>query len=151
MTRQPDKPRVLFLCTGNSCRSQMAEAFLRHEAGDRFTACSAGLDPQPVNPLTLQVLAEAGLSIDGLRSKSTNEFLGRVAIHYAIFVCDKAQQACPRIYPFALQSLYWPFEDPAAAQGTPAERLAKFRAVREQIHHQIKHWLATLAQPHSAR
>jgi arsenate reductase len=151
MTLKSDKPRVLFLCTGNSCRSQIAEAYLRHDAGDRFEACSAGLEPKPVNPLTLQVLEEAGISTDGLRSKSTTEFLGRVAIHYAIFVCDKAQQSCPRIYPFALQSLYWPFEDPAAFQGTPESKLAKFREVRDQIHDQIKIWLAAMALPSSSR
>ncbi len=146
-----DKPRVLFLCTGNSCRSQMAEAILRHEAGDRFEPCSAGLEPKPVNPLTLQVLEEAGIDTAGLRSKSTSEFLGRVSIHYAIFVCDKAQQSCPRIYPFALQSLYWPFEDPAAFQGSSMQQVAKFRAVRDQIRTQIQTWLAGLAPAKAVR
>jgi arsenate reductase (thioredoxin) len=151
VTANSENPRVLFLCTGNSCRSQMAEAYLRHEAGDRFEACSAGLEPKPVNPLTLQVLEEAGISTEGLRSKSTTEFLGRVSIRYAIFVCDKAQQSCPRIYPFALQCLYWPFDDPAAFEGTPEARLAKFREVRDQIHDQITLWLAAMDPPHSSR
>jgi arsenate reductase (thioredoxin) len=150
MTTEPSKPRVLFLCTGNSCRSQMAEAFLRHEAGDRFEACSAGMEPKPINPLTLQVLKEVGISTEGLRSKAATEFLGRASIHHAIIVCDKAQNACPHLYPFALQSLYWPFEDPAAFQGTPEETLAKFRGLRDQIHDQIKRWLAVMALPGSS-
>ena len=136
------KLKVLFLCTGNSCRSQMAEAILRHEAGDRFEACSAGLEPQPIDPLTIRVLEEAGISTKGLRSKGITEFLARVTINYVIFVCDKAHKACPRIYPFTLLNLYWPFEDPALFQGTPEQRLAKFREVRDQIHAQIKQWLS---------
>ena len=145
------KQIVLFLCSGNSCRSQMAEAFLRHEAGDRFEAASAGLEPKPIHPLTLQVLQEAGISTKGLHSKGLEEFLGHVATNYVIFVCDKAHQACPRIYPFALQSLYWPFEDPAAFQGTPEEQLARFRAVRDQIHDQINRWRAAGDQSNSER
>ena len=122
----------------------MAEALLRHAAGDRFQACSAGLEPKPINPLTLRVLEEAGVATDGLRSKDASEFLGRVSVHCAIFVCDKAQQSCPRIYPFALQSLYWPFEDPAAFHGSTEEKLAKFREVRDQIDHQIHVWLRAM-------
>lgn len=109
MSESQSKPRVLFLCTGNSCRSQMAEALLRHEAGDLFEACSAGLEPKSVHPMTLQVLKEAGISADGLYAKGTSEFLGKRSIRHAIIVCDKAQQSCPRIYPFANNTLYWPF------------------------------------------
>lgn len=146
-----DKPKVLFLCTGNSCRSQMAEALLRHHAGERFEACSAGTEPKSIHPLTLEVLQEVGVDTTGLRSKPTTEFLGRVSIHHAIFVCDKAQQACPRIYPFALHSLYWPFDDPADFEGTPEGRLERFRVVRDQIRAQIQTWLAGMALPGSSR
>jgi len=139
-----DKPRVLFLCTGNSCRSQMAEALLRHEAGGNFEVLSAGLEPKSVHPLTLQVLREAGVSTDGLYAKGTDMFLGKLAIRYAVVVCDKAQQSCPRIYPFANHMLYWPFEDPAAAGGTEEQKLAKFREVRDQINTKIKSWMNTV-------
>jgi arsenate reductase len=97
-----------------------------------------------VNPLTLRVLEEKGLDTSGLTSKSTMELLGRTRVHYAIIVCDKAQQSCPRIQPFAGQTLYWPFPDPAAATGSEAERLAIFREVRDEIEAKIAEWLATV-------
>lgn len=138
-----EKARVLFLCTGNSARSQMAEALLRKHAGDRFDACSAGLRPkEQVHPLTLRVLNEVGLDTDALCAKGVDNYLGKVPIRYAIVVCEKAQESCPRIYPFALQTLYWPFEDPAAAGGSEEERLEKFREVRDQIEEKLSHWLA---------
>lgn len=145
MSDSQTKPRVLFLCTGNSCRSQMAEALLRYEAGGLWDACSAGLEPKSVHPMTLQVLEEAGVSTDGLYAKGTSEFLGKKSIRYAIVVCDKAQQSCPRIYPFAHNMLYWPFEDPALAEGSDEHKLARFRAVRDHIHQKIKEWIRTLS------
>jgi arsenate reductase (thioredoxin) len=141
------KPVVLFLCTGNSCRSQMAEALLRHHAGDRFEACSAGLDPKPIHPMTLRVLNEIGVNTEGLRPKSASLFLGKVSVNHAVFVCEKAQDKCPRVYPFALESLYWPFEDPAPFEGTEEEVAAKFRQVRDQIDTRIRLWLAAHASP----
>lgn len=135
---------VLFLCTGNSARSQVAEALLRHHAGDQFDVFSAGLKPRPIHPLTLQVLAEAGLETVGLRSKDVQEFLGKMVVHHAIVVCAKAQQSCPHIYPFALECLFWPFEDPAAFDGSPEEKLAKFREVRDLIDDQIHVWLRSM-------
>ncbi len=135
--------RVLFVCTGNSARSIMGEALLRHLASDRFEAFSAGMEPKGVNPLTLQVLHERGIDTTGLTSKDTMEFLGQARVHYAIVVCDKAQQSCPRIQPFALHTLYWPFPDPAAATGTEEERLEVFRAVLLQIEATLEEWLAT--------
>ena len=137
-------PVVLFLCTGNSARSQMAEAVLRTRAGGRFQAASAGLEPKGVHPMTLRVLAEAGIDTRGLRSKHSSEFLGKVAVRCAIIVCEKANQHCPRIYPFAAQTLYWPFDDPAAADGTEQERLEVFRDVRDQIAARIDQWLADI-------
>lgn len=135
-------PLVLFLCSGNSARSQMAEAFLRKHAGDRFEVHSAGLDPVGIHPLTIQVMAEVGINMEGHRSKSVGEYLGKIAAHFVIFVCQQAEKSCPRIWPFALQSICWPFDDPAAYEGDEETRLQKFRDVRDQIEHQIKDWLA---------
>ncbi len=129
-----NKAGVLFLCTHNSARSQMAEALLREHAGDRFEAYSAGLEPTEVHPLTLHVLGEVGIETASLRAKSTRSFLGKVSIRYPIIVCSKAAEACPRIYPFALQTLYWPFEDPAAFQGSPREQLKIFRERGANVH-----------------
>ena len=120
----------------------MAETLLRKHAGNCFEACSAGLTPTQVNPLTIRVLEEVGIDTSTLYAKGTNEFLGKVAIRYAIVVCDKAQQSCPRLYPFALNNLYWPFEDPAIFQGSQQEKLEKFREVRDQIEEKLFHWLA---------
>lgn len=136
--------RVLFVCTGNSARSIMAEALLRHHAGDRFDVHSAGMEPKGVSPLTLRVLEEAGVDTAGLKSKNTMEFLGRVRVHHAVIVCDKAQQSCPRIQPFAGKTHYWPFPDPAAATGTEEQRLEVFREVRDQIDARIRAWLADI-------
>ena len=132
---------VLFLCTGNSARSQMAETLLRRHAGDRFDAFSAGLEPRAIHPLTLQVLAEIGIDTGGLRSKDVHEFLGKMVVHHAIVVCAKAQQKCPHVYPFALECIFWPFEDPAAFEGTDEQKLEKFREVRDQIDERIQTWI----------
>jgi len=138
------KPVVLFLCTGNSARSQMAEAFLRRYAGDLFDVQSAGLEPKPINPLTVEAMKEIGVDISQQRSKDTAEFLGKVSVRYAIFVCANAEANCPRLWPFTGNRLYWPFEDPAAATGTYEERLQVFRDVRNQIDARIIAWLAEL-------
>lgn len=142
-----DRERVLFLCTANSARSQMAEALLRRRAGDRFEVLSAGLSPREIHPLTIRVLEEIGLDTGALRAKGIDEFLGKVAINHAVVVCEKAQASCPRLYPFAMQTLYWPFEDPAAFEGSEDARLRKFREVRDQIDGRIGNWLATLPSP----
>lgn len=144
MSQVESKPLVLFLCTGNSARSQMAEAILRDRAGDRFDAASAGVTPKGVHPLTIRVLSEAGLATAGLRSKPSSEFLGKVLVGWAIIVCEQANASCPSIYPFAGKTLYWPFEDPAAFEGGESEKLAKFRSVRDAIARQIDSWLAEL-------
>lgn len=144
MTETDTTLRVLFLCTQNAARSQMAEAFLRHYAADRFEVLSAGLAPTQVHPLTRQVLTETGLDPSGLRAKGLNDFLGKVRIHYAIIVCDQAEEECPSLYPFELQTLYWPFDDPTQAAGSTAEQLHIFRAVRDRIAHRVRAWLCTL-------
>jgi arsenate reductase len=133
---------VLFLCSGNSARSQMAEALLRKHAGQGYEVHSAGTDPQGINPLTVQVMTEAGVNMDGHRSKSLDEYLGKVRIHYAITVCENAEKSCPSVWPFCQERLFWPFEDPAACEGSDEERLQKFRQVRDQIEAKIKQWVA---------
>ena len=144
MTETDTTPRVLFLCMHNAARSQMAEAFLHHYAGDRFEVLSAGLVPTQVHPLTRQVLTETGLDPSRLRAKGLKDVLGRVRIHYAIIVCDQAEEDCPHLYPFAFQTLYWPFDDPAQAEGSKEERLRIFRAVRDQIAYRVRAWLFAL-------
>lgn len=139
------KPRVLFLCTGNSARSQMAEAFLRKYAGDRFEVHSAGLEPSALNPLTVKVMEEAGIDMSGHFAKPLTTYLGKTHFAYLITVCSRADEKCP-IFPGMGQRLHWPFEDPAAATGTEAERLAVFREVREEIEQKVKEWAAGFSQ-----
>jgi len=133
------KPRVLFLCTGNSARSQMAEALLRHLGGNRFEAHSAGLDPKGMNPLTVEALAEIGLDTKGQSSKSLQIYLGHHFDH-VITVCDHANEKCPA-WPGKTQRHHWSFEDPAAATGTHEEQLNVFRKIRDKISARIKAWL----------
>jgi arsenate reductase len=142
------KPRVLFLCTGNSARSQMAEAFLRKYAGDRFGVHSAGLEPKGIHPYTRKVLEEIGLDISDQHSKGLKKFLGNVRIAYLITVCDSAEKKCP-ILPGVSFRLFWPFDDPAALEGTEDEKLSKFREVRDQIDERIKSWLKEMGIPAS--
>ncbi len=136
------KPLVLFLCTGNSARSQMAEAFLRRQAGDRFEVQSAGTDPKGLNPLTVRVMSEMGYDLSGHRSKHVQEYLGKRPIDCLITVCAEADKNCPIGLGSVSRRLAWRFDDPAAAAGTEEERLAKFREVRDHIHARIKSWLA---------
>ena len=138
------KPSILFLCTHNAARSQMAEALLRKHGGERFDVVSAGLEPTEVHPLTVRALNEIGVNAQEQRAKGLNDILGKRTFKFAIIVCERAQENCPQIYPFALQRLYWPFEDPAVAQGADEERLQKFREVRDQIEARILEWLATI-------
>jgi arsenate reductase len=143
MDIEMDKTRVLFLCTGNSARSQMAEAFLRKYAGDRFEVYSAGLEPKGINPNTIHVMEEIGIDLSNQRSKSLLEYMGKVHFGYMITVCDRAEQNCP-IFPGMGIRLHWPFEDPASAVGNEEEKLAKFRQVRDQIDSKVKEWAVTI-------
>jgi arsenate reductase len=138
------KRSVLFLCTHNAARSQMAEALLRHMAGDRFTVASAGLEPTAVHSLTRRVLVEAGIDVSSLRAKGVNEFLGKASVHYAIVVCGEDEWQCPRLFPFALGNLRWPFDDPVRVVGSDAERLAAFRRVRDAIEARLRAGLREL-------
>jgi len=134
------KGRVLFLCTGNSCRSQMAEGWLRHLAGDRFEVASAGTRPAGLHPDAVLVMREAGVDIAGHRSKNVSEFLQQ-PFEFVITVCDSAKEACP-YFPGKVQRLHWSFPDPAASSGTYEERLAVFRQVRDQIADRIRDFIS---------
>jgi arsenate reductase len=137
------KPNVLFLCTGNSCRSQMAEGFLRHLGGDRFTALSAGTEPsERIHPLAIQVMAEKGIDISRQEPKNVGQYLGRLPVRHLAIVCSGANEKCPRIFPGMMNRMFWPFDDPAAFVGSEAATLEKFRTIRDEIETQIKNWLA---------
>ncbi len=135
------KTNVLFLCTGNSCRSQMAEAFLRAFAGDSFMVYSAGLEPGVINPWTYRAMAELGYDLAGQRSKHVNEYQGVVDFDYVITVCDDADRNCPAFLGRVRHRMHWGFEDPAKFIGTEEETLAKFREVRDTIASRIKMWI----------
>ena len=126
---------VLFLCTGNSSRSQMAEAMLRH-TGSPASAFSAGSNPKPVSRYAVQVLADRGIDISAARSKHLDEFTGR-RFDYVITLCDEAQEACP-IFPGVTDALHWSYDDPAAAEGTDVQRLEAFRRVYRQLDERIR-------------
>jgi len=140
MSKRKDKIKVLFLCTGNSARSQMAEAFLRLYASERYEAYSAGLKPGRVHPLTIQVMNEIGVDMSTHRSKYVQEYIGKIHFGYVITVCGHADQNCP-IIPGAGTRLHWPFDDPAAFEGAQEEKLARFRQVRDEIKDKIIAWV----------
>jgi len=125
------KKKVLILCTGNSARSQMAEGLLRHDAGERFEAKSAGVAPTKVRPEAIEVMREIGIDISGQRSKSVDEFTAE-EFDYVITVCDNANEQCP-VFPGKAERIHWSFEDPAAVTGDAETKLAVFRRVRNQI------------------
>jgi arsenate reductase (thioredoxin) len=137
------KPRILFLCTGNSARSQMAEAFMRKYGGDQFEVFSAGLKPKDIHPLVIQVMKEKGVSLIGQSSKPLTLYMGKLHFSYLITVCDNAEKECP-IFPGMGTRLHWPFEDPAAFQGTSEEKITKFRSIRDGIEVKVKEWLSEL-------
>lgn len=127
--------RVLFLCTHNSARSQMAEGLLRHLGGDRFEAFSAGTEATHVRPLAIRAMAEIGIDISGHQSKTLDQYLDQ-AFDIVITVCDDANEACP-VFPNAKARIHWSFPDPSKAAGTEDEQLAVYRGVRDAIRHQI--------------
>ena len=131
-----ERVRVLFLCTHNSARSQMAEGLLRHLAGDRFEAHSAGTEATHVRPLAIRAMDEIGVDISGQESKTLERYLEE-PFDYVITVCDDANEACP-FFPGARKRLHWSFEDPSPAEGSEAERLAVFRSVRDRIRERIE-------------
>lgn len=133
------KKNVLFLCTGNSCRSQMAEGWLRHLAGDRFDVKSAGTHPAGLNHDAVEAMREVGIDISHHRSKGMEPFSGQRFDH-VITVCDRAKDSCP-IFPGASSMDHWPFDDPALAQGSPEERKAVFRRVRDEIAERVRRFI----------
>jgi arsenate reductase len=139
------KPLVLILCTGNSCRSHLAEGILREAAGDLIEVQSAGSNPSGhVHPMAIQVMKEIGIDISGHRSKHMNEFLNR-NVATVITVCGNADQACP-MFPGQVNRHHWGFEDPAHATGTEEERLEVFRKVRDGIRMVFEAYAAGLKQ-----
>ncbi|MFL6210156.1 MAG: arsenate reductase ArsC [Pyrinomonadaceae bacterium] len=131
--------RVLILCTGNSARSQMAEGLLRHDGGDKFAVFSAGIEPSHVRPLAIAAMRELGIDISGQRSKSVDEFAGQ-EFDYVITVCDNANERCP-VFPGQTERIHWSFDDPAAATGDEAARLAVFRRVRDEIRDKLRNFI----------
>ena len=135
-----NKIKILVLCTGNSCRSQMAEGFFREYGKGNVMVKSAGLDPSHVNPTAIEVMNEIGIDISMHSSTSLTEYLNE-PFDYVITVCDNAAQKCPA-FPRGGERLHWPFEDPHYAKGTKEEVLNFFRKVRDQIGDRIKAWLS---------
>ena len=128
--------RVLFVCTGNSARSQIAEAVLDRIGGRDFEVHSAGTEPKGVNPYTLRVLGDAGIDWSAARSKSVDEFAGQ-AFDYVITVCDRARQACP-VFPGSHNTLHWGLEDPAEVEGSDADKLAAFKRTYLELHQRLR-------------
>lgn len=131
-----DKRRVLFVCTHNSARSQMAEGMLREWAGDQFAAFSAGTEATAVRPEAVQVMAEIGIDISGHTSKSIDTFRGQ-AFEWFITVCDEAQQNCP-VLPGVPNAAHWSIEDPSDAEGSADERLEAFRQARDRLRDRLR-------------
>lgn len=132
---------VLVLCAKNSARSQMTEAFLRAYGGDRFAVYSAGLEAAGIHPLTHRVMEEIGLPLTGHRSKDAREFLGKLAVHHLIVVCDRTEPECPKLFPGATHQHFWPFDDPVEIQGSLEAWLLAFRTVRDAIERRVQEWL----------
>ena len=136
--------RILVLCTGNSCRSQMAEGWLRHLGGEAIEVDSAGSRPAGyVHPLAVRVMAEAGVDISGQRSKPMSDFLSQ-SFDYVITLCDDAAEACP-VFPGRATRLHWGFEDPADAEGDEAQRLEVYRRVRDGLRTRVESFLKEIS------
>ncbi len=138
---------VRFVCSHNSARSQMAQGWLEHLAGDRFEVYSAGVEPGTLNPLSVTAMAEVGIDISDHVAEGIDKYLGKVPIYHLIIVCDKASQTCPRIWPGARERYEWLFEDPSAATGSDDDKLVVFRRVRDEIKAKIEAWLQSLDTP----
>lgn len=133
--------RVLILCTGNSCRSQMAEGFWNQLGAGEWKAVSAGSNPAGyVHPLAIEVMREAGVELEEARSKHLREF-AEDSLDLVVTVCDSANESCP-VFPGVKEKLHWPFEDPAHASGAEQEKLSVFRRVRDEIREKISNYLS---------
>ncbi len=136
------KTRVLFLCTQNSARSQMAEAFLREHGENRFESYSAGCAAiDEIHPYTVRVMDEVGIDIRDQYPKEMREYMGKMHFGYVVTVCARAERECPTVFPGAGLKLTWLFDDPRGADVPEEERLEKFREVRDQIEAKVLHWL----------
>jgi arsenate reductase len=136
------KQKVLFLCTQNSARSQMAEAFLRHHAEDRFEVYSAGCNPSDeVHPYAVQAMEEVGIDISDLYPKGLRTYMGKVGFNYSIIVCARAEKDCPKTFPGVGTRLVWIFDDPRAEDVPEEEMLNTFREIRDEIEQKILDWL----------
>lgn len=134
------KTNILFICSHNSSRSQMAETFLRDFAGEHFYVFSAGIDSTGINPYTIKVLEELNYDLSEQFSKSISDFLGHMEFDTVITVCSEAEKNCPAI-PGVMTRLHWDFENPSSFEGTEEEKLEVFRKVRDQIKNKILEWL----------
>jgi len=136
------KTRVLFLCTQNSARSQMAEGLLRHLAGDRFEVFSAGISPSgEIHPYAVRVMEEVGVDVGDQYPKGLRTYLGKVGFNYLIIVCARAERDCPKTFPGVGTTLAWTFDDPRGEGVPEGDRLEKFREVRDEIEMKIRDWL----------
>lgn len=135
------KKNILFICIHNSARSQMAEAFLKQRCGDQFDVQSAGLEPGKLNPVVVEAMKEVGIDISGNQTKGVAEMLGSdQQFAYVVTVCDETSaERCP-IFPGVTTRLHWSFPDPSGFQGTPEEKLAKVRVVRDTIKAKVAEW-----------
>lgn len=141
----PDKQRVLFLCTGNSVRSQMAEGILRKIADDEYVVFSAGSHPRGIDPRTIEVMDEIDVDVRRHKSKDVDQFIGQ-DFDYVITLCDRAKERCPAF--LGATPIHWSFDDPAAVSGDRDTQLRQFRKVRDEITRRIRLWtLATRTHP----
>ena len=138
-----DKGRGLFLCNRNSARSQMAEGLLKHMAGDRFGAYSAGVEPSAVQPLAVKAMQELGIDISGHRSKRLSEYMGKVHFSHLIPVCSEAERKCPTTFPGMGHRLFWHIADPVGFSGSEEEQFARFRSARDDLAARLTQWLST--------
>jgi len=147
------KPKVLFLCTGNSARSQMAEGILRALAGEHFDVFSAGTEPKGgILPEVQEALREIGVDTNLQWSKSVMEYMGKVNFGYVVTVCSDAEENCPAVFLNMGTHEHWPFDDPAKFAGDVESRLRSTRVVRDQIEERLRLWLAELnIKPHDYR
>jgi arsenate reductase len=136
------KQKVLFLCTQNSARSQMAEGFLRELAGDRFEVYSAGYrSGDEIHPYAIEVMEEVGIDISDQGPKGLRTYLGKMGFNYAIIVCARAEKDCPKTFPGVGTRLVWVFDDPRGEDVPEEEMLEKFREIRDEIEHKLLDWL----------
>ena len=138
------KPNVLFLCTHNSARSQLAEGLLRHLAGDRVNVYSAGVEPGTINPLAVRALNEVGIDASDQYAKGVKEYLAKLLVHHLVIVCGGAAEKCPSIWPGLIERHVWPFDDPSSVEGDEAVRLQAFRDARDAIRAKLESELSVL-------